>query len=277
MMYTVGEIEAVLESFAPAAWAKDVFPEDNAGFLLGRREAPVSRVLVALDADRRSVEEAVAREVQLLVTHHPVTFGTRRITGETEEGARLLTLAEHKIAALCMHTNWDAAPGGVSEVLARAVGLVPPYEILGARFVHTDGRAYGLGRVGRLPAPCPPDRLAEQVRVLLRCPGVRFTAGGRPSHLVAVGSGASGGQFDDVLRHGCDTFITGDVKHSLFLTARACGVTLIDAGHFHTEHPIVASVAARLRRALPDLTVLESEAVREPAVWRTENREDRGE
>ncbi|MDR2670818.1 MAG: Nif3-like dinuclear metal center hexameric protein [Oscillospiraceae bacterium] len=267
MAYTVGEIEAVLEDFAPSAWARDVFPEDNAGLLLGRREAPVSRVLVALDADRRAVEEAVAQGVQLLVTHHPATFGTRRITGETEEGARLLTLAEHKIAALCMHTNWDAAPDGVSEVLARAVGLAPPYEILGARFVHTDGRVYGLGRVGRLPAPCPPEHLAEQVRARLHAPGVRFVAGSRPSHLVAVGSGASGGQFDDVLRHGCDTFITGDVKHSLFLTARACGVTLIDAGHFHTEHPIVAPVAAHLRRTLPGLTVLESETTQEPAAW----------
>jgi putative NIF3 family GTP cyclohydrolase 1 type 2 len=167
-----------------------------------------------------------------------------------------------------MHTNYDAAPGGVNDCLARAVGLAGELSILGPAFTDPgDGRAYGLGRVGRLPAPLSASELAREVRRTLDARGVRYVDGGRLCRLVAVGSGNSTSQWADVLRRGCDAFITGDVKHHLFLDAAQRGVTLIDAGHFPTEHIAVPPLAAHLRQALPDIKVLESEAGEDPALW----------
>lgn len=267
MKATVADVLAVLEAFAPCAWAGDVCPGDNVGLLVGRRDAEVSRVLVTLDIGVAALREAAALGAQLLVAHHPVTFGMNRVTGDTAEGAILLRLIERGMAAVCMHTNWDAAPGGINDLLAEALGLKPPYEILGPAFTHPGGRVYGLGRVGVLPEPMAPEAFAARVKMSLGCVGVRIWAGTRPCRHVAVGCGSSGSQWNDVLRLGCDTFVTGDVKHHLWPAAAERDITLIDAGHFPTENIIVAPMAERLRRALPGVEVFASEADREPAAW----------
>ena len=264
---TVSDILAVLEAFAPARWAEQVYSGDNVGLLAGRHDAEVTCVMAALDVTDSVIEEAKKKGAQLIVTHHPVTFGQRSITSVSHSGRILLSLIENRMAAICMHTNWDAAPGGINDLLARTVGLVGTLDILGSAFTDHDGRRYGLGRVGHLPNPLSAQTLAGAVKTALGCCGVRFVDGGRPCHFVAVGSGSSGSQWPDVLRHGCDTFITGDVKYHLFVEAMQAGVTLIDAGHFPTEHIIVAPVAAMLRDKLPGLMVLESTVEEEPAIW----------
>ncbi len=266
-MTTVADVMAALEGIAPARWAKKVYPDDNVGLLAGRRTAPVWRVLVALDVTGQVVREALRADAQVILAHHPVTFGLKAVNDETAEGRLLLKLIESQVAAICMHTNWDAAPGGINELLARAVGLTGELTMLGPAFTDEDARRYGLGRVGRLPEPCTAQELAGHIRKALGGRGVRYADGGKPCRHVAVGSGSSGSQWGDVLRHGCDTFVTGDVKHSLFLEAVQSGVTLIDAGHFPTEQIIVAPMAEKLSKALPEVEVLTSGACEEPSVW----------
>jgi len=54
---------------------------------------------------------------------------------------------------------------------------------------------------------------------------------------------------------GCDTFITADVRYNQFWEAQELGLTLIDAGHFHTENPVCVYLAEKLRKAFPGLDV----------------------
>ena len=63
----------------------------------------------------------------------------------------------------------------------------------------------------------------------------------------------------DALRVGCDTFVTSDVKYNQFRTAFEMGLNLIDAGHFHTENPVMPVLTAKLREAFPEVTVIFSE------------------
>ncbi len=266
-MIVVSDVLSVFEDFAPTRWTKQIYPGDNVGLLVGRKDAPAEHVLVALDVTEAVIDEALCRGASLVVTHHPVTFGLKAVTDETPDGRLMLKLIENRVAAICMHTNWDAAPGGINDLLARAVGLTGPLRMLGQEYTDQDGRRYALGRVGELAEPMTAGALAEQVKHSLRGHGVRYVDGGRPCRCIAVGSGSSGSQWADVLRHGCDTFVTGDVKHNLFLEAVQFGVTLIDAGHFPTEQVIVKPMADYLQKVMPALTVLTSEAAEEPAVW----------
>ena len=81
---------------------------DNAGFLVGRRDAAVSRILVSLDITEPVIQEAVERKAQLIVSHHPVIWGgAKSVTDQTPTGRKLLALAENHIAAICAHTNLD--------------------------------------------------------------------------------------------------------------------------------------------------------------------------
>ena len=60
----------------------------------------------------------------------------------------------------------------------------------------------------------------------------------------------------EVLAAGCDTFVTADVKYNQFWDAKALGINLIDAGHFHTENPVCAVLAQKLRAAFPEIQVI---------------------
>ena len=96
---------------------------DNAGFLVGRRDAAVSRILVSLDITEPVIQEAVERKAQLIVSHHPVIWGgAKSVTDQTPTGRKLLALAENHIAAICAHTNLDTVADGVNDALARRLG-----------------------------------------------------------------------------------------------------------------------------------------------------------
>ena len=57
---------------------------------------------------------------------------------------------------------------------------------------------------------------------------------------------------------GCDTFLTADVKHDVFLEAKALGINLLDAGHFSTEDVVCQPLAEQIRAQFPELKVAKS-------------------
>ena len=80
---------------------------------------------------------------------------------------------------------------------------------------------------------------------------------------MAVGGGACGDMLEDVIRMGCDTFVTADVKYNVFLDARAMGINLIDAGHFSTENVVCPVLADWLGRGFPSVEVFLSKQHKE--------------
>ena len=82
---------------------------------------------------------------------------------------------------------------------------------------------------------------------------------GRSVTTVAVGGGSCADFMTAALAAGCDTFVTADVKYNQFRTARELGLNLIDAGHFHTENPVMPLVAQQLREKFPGVEVIFSE------------------
>ena len=50
---------------------------------------------------------------------------------------------------------------------------------------------------------------------------------------------------------GCDTFLTADLKHDLYLEARDLGINLLDAGHYSTEAVVCPVLAQWVREAFP--------------------------
>lgn len=97
---------------------------DAVGLTLGDPDVPVRSVLLAVDPALAVAEEAVDRGVDLVVTHHPLFLkGVHGFAATTAKGRTAHLLSRHGIALYTAHTNADDAPGGVSESLARAVGL----------------------------------------------------------------------------------------------------------------------------------------------------------
>lgn len=250
-----------IDAFAPFEIQEDF---DNAGFLVGRRHQEVTKILVSLDITREVVEEAAQLGAQLIVAHHPVIFHpVKWITDGTPTGQILLELIENKIAAICAHTNLDAAQGGVNDCLAEALELTGIGQLHQAG-VDEKGRPYGIGRVGTVHQPGLSAReYAAFVKAKLGSASVRCVSGGKPVQKVAVGGGACGSMLEDVIAQGCDTFVTADVKYDQFLEAKALGLNLLDAGHFPTENVVCGPWAQWLSEAFPEVEVCLSEVHRE--------------
>ncbi|MGM9589791.1 MAG: Nif3-like dinuclear metal center hexameric protein [Faecousia sp.] len=255
-MATVGDILTFVESLAPRAMKMDW---DNAGLLCGRREREVQKILVALDPFQSVIAEAMALGADCIVTHHPLIFRNplMAVNEDTEAGRCVLTLIEQGIAAINAHTNYDVAPDGVNDVLARTLGL-ENITVISPEGIDDQGRPWGLLRAGTVAEQSLSDFLCT-VKECLCCRGLRYVDSGRPVRCVAVGGGSCADEMGDALAAGCDTFVTADVKYNQFRTAFELGLNLIDAGHFHTENPAMAPLAEKLQAAFPEVTVILSE------------------
>ena len=236
---------------------------DNVGLLCGRRTKEVKKILVALDPFRTVIDEAIEIGADLIVTHHPLIFAedVKAVNEDTETGRCLLELIEHGIAAINAHTNLDMAPGGVNDALAQKLALVN-IRVADPSGTDEQGREWGLIRMGEVPEQ-PLDAFLNRVKTLLGCEGLRYVNGGKPVHKVCVGGGSCGGFITEAAKHGCDTFVTADVKYNQFRTAYELGINLIDAGHFHTETPTMPIVADKLQTAFPEVEVVFSEKHRD--------------
>lgn len=245
-MPTVRQIEEALCRLAPRELAMGW---DNVGLLVGDPSREATRILVSLDITQAIAEEAVRFGADVIVAHHPVMnckwLPVQTLREDTQQGRLLRTLVRHDIAAVCMHTNLDIAPGGVNDVLANTVGLL-------------DCQTLGdeqLLRWGSLKQSCSLPMFAAHITRVLGCHGLRYADGGKPVYRIAVGGGSCGDCWREVLSAGCDTFLTADVKYHDFLDAASAGLNLIDAGHFETEDPVCMAVIQYLQECFPALQI----------------------
>lgn len=223
---------------------------DNVGLLLGRGKKPVTKVLVALDATGAVCAEAKALGCDLVVTHHPVIFHPTGHVTDDPMTETVLDFLESGIAVISMHTNLDLALDGVNDVLAETLGL----DHIMTLESDEDESLCHLIRTGFVE-PCELPDFAAFVKDRLGCPGLRYASGGKPVREVAVGGGACAGYIEFAAESGADTFVTADLKYHDFQLAEKLGLNLIDAGHFETENPVIASLAARLGEQFPELEV----------------------
>lgn len=243
-MTTVRDVERFLYDWAPAGLAAEW---DNVGLLVGDPEREVRRILTTLDITEAVVEEAIGAGVDLIVSHHPVMncawHSVQTLRTDDRQGRILTKLVENHISAICMHTNLDAAKGGVNDILAKKLGL------LDTEYLNEEK----IGRVGTLKCELPLVEFTRFVVKSLGCNGLRYTDCGKPVHRVAVGGGACGDYIAQAVALGCDTFVTSDLRYHDFLDTKE--LNLIDAGHFPTEQVIVPELCRRLQAAFSAASV----------------------
>ena len=120
-MLRVRDIVSGLLEWAPASLA---WERDNIGLLVGAADAEVRRVLVCLDVTPAVVEEAIARDANCIVAHHPVIFHPlKSLRTDRHPGSMYATLLRAEISVIAMHTNADAARTGLNHALADLFGL----------------------------------------------------------------------------------------------------------------------------------------------------------
>ena len=248
---TVQDVLDVLFRLAPIELKEEW---DNVGLLCGSRATRVEKALIALDPTLQVLHEAKETGCNLVITHHPILFGSiRELSDDSPTGKALLYSAENKISCVNLHTKLDCVSGGVNDVLAERLGL-QDVSVLFPRGKDANGDMFGYVHSGTV-APCSLLVFLDYVKRQLGCTALRYVDGGSSVFCVAVGGGECADELHEVAAAGCDTFVTADVKYHQFLDAAALGLSLIDAGHFQTENPVCDYLLRRLSEELPQLSV----------------------
>ena len=247
----ISDVLAVLRRLAPEEAA---LPGDPVGLQIDREDSEIDTLGVCLDATPAAARRAVSAGVQLVAVHHPLIYRPLPRLGADPVSEAVKSLVKHDIALYAMHTNWDAAPGGINDTLAECLEL---------RDVQPLGRPFRLAALPRrLASPRPLADFARFVESALGCAdlsALRCGGGSNPRRMisrVAVCGGAGAELAEAVLAAGAEAFVTSDVRHHEFLDAEARGLALLDAGHGATETPGMRVLVRTLPALLPGVEVV---------------------
>lgn len=115
------QIIQLFEQFSPKAYAVE---GDKIGLQIGTLNKPIKNVMVTLDVLESVIDEAIEKEVDLIIAHHPPIFRSLKHISTDQPAGRLIEKClKHDIAVYAAHTNLDVADGGVNDLLAEALEL----------------------------------------------------------------------------------------------------------------------------------------------------------
>jgi len=119
---TCGEIIKYIESWAPKeiAWSKD-----NVGLQVGSAERKVKNIFLSLDLNMKVLNEAITKNCNLIINHHPLLFNPiRKIDIDKDPISLILEkIIKHDVTLYSAHTNLDFTKDGVSFELAKTLKL----------------------------------------------------------------------------------------------------------------------------------------------------------
>lgn len=97
---------------------------DNVGLLVGDFDTEINKILVTLEANEKVIEEAIEKNVDLIVTHHPFIFRKmKKINTKDLKGRLIHKLIKNNIALYSMHTNFDIAFDGLNDYFMEVMGF----------------------------------------------------------------------------------------------------------------------------------------------------------
>lgn len=249
-------IEKIAPKYLQESW-------DNSGVQIATGKYEIEKVLTSLELTDEIVEEAIAEDVDMIITHHPLIFGgIKSIDFRDVTGSLIIKLMKAGISVYSSHTPFDKIEGGNNDYLAELIGL---RDISG----FTDGDEIDMiGRIGILPQPMTLASMVDLLADELNADTEQIRFVGNPNQIITtVGlcTGAGADLLELAISNGCQLFITGDLKYHDAQNAKAKGICVIDAGHYGTEKSFAENFADKLRAfAGNDLEIIESKVDIDP-------------
>lgn len=257
MSLAIKDITNAIEEFAPLSLQESW---DNSGLQIGDVDRSLTSVMLCLDVTEDIVEEALRRECNLIVSHHPLFFrGVKQLTGATPVQRVAEAAIKSGISIYAAHTNLDNAPKGVSYEMARSVGL-SSIEVLHKE----DSDGAGTGVVGNIE-PIPVLEFIRLLREEFNVRALRYSAD-TPKLVVrrVAMCGGSGAEFiAEAVKSGADAYVTGDIKYHDFTTWSA-DILLADIGHFESELCSRRLFERIIRQKFPECSIFMAETDRNP-------------
>lgn len=200
------------------------------GLQVGPTEATIERVALAVDAAEATIDTAIERDADLLLTHHGLVWGgLDRVTDRSY--SRIAPLIENDVALYVSHLPLDGHQDlGNAAGLAADIGLTDtaPFGEYGGEYIGQRGRLAAPRSVTELRATLDDlDQGGQTTQVLPHGPEQIAT--------VAIVTGSGADWLAEAEAVGADALITGEGKQQLYHDSREAGVNVFLAGHYATE------------------------------------------
>ncbi len=189
---------------------------DNSGLLIGDFDEEISQIALSIDVDEKLIDSL--ENNTLLITHHPIIFGGLKQLEFSKYPANLIQkMIRKNISNIAMHTNFDQTH--LNEYVAK--------EVLGCEISKKDGF------VAYLDVSEDFDTFARRVSSAFGLEVIRTVKCSSHVSKVALTTGSGCSLMRDL---DADCFLTGDVKYHDAMEAKSINLSLIDIGHYESEH-----------------------------------------
>lgn len=275
---TIREIINTLEAFAPLDLQEDF---DNAGVQVAVNSCPdaldaqLTGVLVCLDITEQVIDEAIAKNCNMVVSHHPLIFQPlKRVCGQTYQQRCVAKAILAGITLYSAHTNLDNARGGVNHIIASMLGLN------NLQWLEPRGSEGGSGVIGELPVPMTAMQLLLSLKTLFKVDALFNNCRGNSAFAeqksvcgtiavekeirkVALCGGAGAFLMGKAREMGADAFITGEIHYHDFFGQ---DMLLVEMGHYQSEQYTQELLMKIILRNFPEARVMKTSVNTNPVL-----------
>jgi len=191
-------------------------PWDNSGLIVGDLEQEITDIVLSIDVDEELIESL--DENTLLITHHPLIFkGLKQLDFKQYPSNLISKLIQKNISNIAMHTNFD-----ITHLNDYVVTQILGYEI-----VQKDGFIAYIDLDEKF------DDFVKNVKEKLGLEYTKYVKTTQDIKRVAVTTGSGASLISNIK---ADCFLTGDIKYHDAMEAKSLNLSLIDIGHYESEH-----------------------------------------
>lgn len=234
------QLNQILEELAPLQYAEEW---DNTGLLLAPLDLrDIKRVLLTIDLTEAVADEAIAKQIDAIISYHPILFRPiQRLDIKSPADRMLMKLIQNSITVYSPHTALDAAPGCTNDWLAQAVGegdvsIIEP---------RADNPAYGQGRLVQLTQPAPAAEIINRIKAFLQLDHVRLA--GDPQKEIQTVALCAGAGSSVICGVDADLYLTGEMGHHYVLAAEQEGRCVVLCEHTNTERGFLPLLKEKIR------------------------------
>ena len=259
----IKDITNYLEELAPLSNAEGF---DNVGLLVGDFTTKVNGILVTLDTLEETVDEAIAKNCNLIVSFHPIIFsGLKKLNGTNYVERTVLKAIKNNIAIYASHTALDNCNTGVSAKMCEVLGLENPQILIPKQTIPENN--VGMGMIGELSKELLEKDFLSLIKNTFKTGCVRHS--NKTNKLikkVAVLGGSGSFAIPNAIQQKADAYISADFKYHDFFLAEN-NILLADVGHYESEQFTKNLLVEYLTKKFTNFAVILSEKSTNPIYY----------
>lgn len=224
---------------------------DNSGIQFGNLNREINKILISLDLDDNCLNRAIREKYDLIFTHHPVIFHPLKniIEQKNSVNTRLISAIKNEICIYSSHTNLDSVEFGVSDALAKQLGLINP------KILDSHKNNFGYGKYSDIEEDFAENFIFDLKNKLNLENVIVYGNTNRKIKRIAVLGGSGGHFIENCIDINCDVFVSSEFKHDEQIDAQDNNLILIDIGHYESEKFILEPLRQTIQKSFPDIKI----------------------